>query len=184
MSLDFTRGRKPRKPMTRWQRRLILVALTLTAVIYYMLSAVTIVLNGTTSLPHSGYLMITWPKVMTPGIYVAFDAPSEIAGAFDDLVFVKRVVGLPGDEVKSTEDTVCVNGDCRTLLPDMQTAGYTALQSHIIEPQQYVAFGDTDDSLDSRYAAIGAIEPPQIVAVGYPIKIPHWKEVGAWLGTH
>ena len=182
MSLDFTRA-KARPKLKRWQLWFLGIGLTLSAVVFYLLSATTIVLNGTSSLPHSGYFMVTWPQILRPGIYVAFEAPDEIAAAFDDLVFVKRVAAMPGDEVLSSPSRVCVNGECRDLLPEMIDAGYLPLHSHVVPPGKVVAFGEAVDSLDSRYAAIGDVDASTIVAVGYPIRIPHWKEIGAWLGT-
>ena len=182
MSLGF-RNAKVKPKLKRWQVWLLGIGLTLSTFIFYLLSATTIVLNGTSSLPHSGYFMVTWPQILRPGIYVAFEAPDEIATAFDDLVFVKRVAAMPGDVVLSSPDRVCVNGECRDLLPEMIEAGYLSLHSHVVPPGKVVAFGEAVDSLDSRYAAIGDVDRANIVAVGYPIRIPHWKEIGQWLGT-
>lgn len=185
MTLDFTKGRKQssRPPLSKRQKWFLWCGLTFATVTFYFLSSVTVVINGTTSLPHTGYVMVTWPQIMREGVYVAFDAPDEFAEAFDNLVFVKRVVGLPGDTVEGTETQVCVRQECRQLQAEMIAAGYSALESHVIPDGKVVAFGEASDSLDSRYAAIGSVDARNIVAVGYPIKLPHWKELGSWLGT-
>lgn len=185
MNLDFTKGRKNpvRAPLSKWQKRLLIGGLTFAALTFYALSAVTVVINGTTSLPHTGYVMVTWPQIMREGVYVAFEAPEDFAEVFDNLVFVKRVVGLPGDAVEGTATQVCVKDQCRRLQPEMIAAGYMALQPHIIPAGKVVAFGEASDSLDSRYAAIGDVDARNIVAVGYPINLPHWKDLGSWLGT-
>lgn len=184
MNLDFTTNkRQTRPPLRKWQRRLLLCGVTLALLTFYALSAVTVVINGTTSLPHTGYVMVTWPQIIREGVYVAFEAPDDFAEAFEDLVFVKRVVGLPGDAVEGTSTRVCVKDECRALQPEMIAAGYIALKPHVIPPGKVVAFGEAGDSLDSRYAAFGDVDARNIVAVGYPIKLPHWKELGSWLGT-
>lgn len=183
MSLDLTRPAKDRRPLTKPQKWVLGLMLAVMALVFYLLSAVTIVINGTTSLPHTAYVMVTWPKIIRPGIYAAFEAPMEIAGAFDNLAFVKRVVGMSGDEVRGGSTRVCVNHVCRDLQPAMIEAGYGPLPSQAIPPETVVVFGDTTDSLDSRYGAIGTIAESDVLAVGYPIRLPHWKELGSWLGT-
>ncbi len=183
MTLDFTKGKKTRQPLKRWHWIAITFVALLSVCVFYMLSATRVVVNGTTSLPHNGYLMVTWPKMVRIDSYVAFDAPDEISDKFEHLVFIKRVVGVPGDLVTSNDGRVCVNAECRTLLPEMAANGYAALPAHVLPAGQFAAFGDASDSLDSRYAAIGTVKRSQIVAVGYPISMPHWKELGTWLGT-
>lgn len=185
MTLDFTKRRKTVKkpPMTRWQRRSLIGLFTLAAFVVYSLTATTVVLNGTTSLPHNGYLMVTWPKVIRRGSFIAFDAPPEFAAAFDNMVFVKEVVGVAGDQVETSDAGVCVNDTCRRPQLNMQAGGYGPLEPHVIPTGKVVAFGEAPNSLDSRYAAIGDIDISRILAVGYPIPIPHWKELGTWLGT-
>ncbi|MDG1430022.1 MAG: hypothetical protein P8Q23_00510, partial [Paracoccaceae bacterium] len=42
---------------------------------FYTLSAGTLVINGTSSLPHSGYVMLRWPIVPLKGSYIAFRTP-------------------------------------------------------------------------------------------------------------
>lgn len=185
MTLDFTKGRKKvtRPPLTKWQNRFLIAGVTFAALAFYGLSAITIVINGTTSLPHTGYVMVTWPQIVREGVYVAFKAPDDFAEAFQDLVFIKQIVGLPGDAVEGTASQVCVKSECRQLQPKMIAAGYTALPTHVVPDGKVVAFGHTSDSLDSRYAAIGDVDTRDIVAVGYPVNLPHWKELGSWLGT-
>ena len=52
-----------------------------------------------------------------------------------------------------------------------------------VVPEHHVlVFGDSQDSLDSRYEIVGPVPVAAIEAVGWPLRIPHWKEIAAWLG--
>lgn len=141
-----------------------------------------VVWNGTNSLPHNGYFMVNANKYVPKGSFVAFNPPKKIKQKYPGVAFVKRVVGGPGDEIKTDGVRVCVNDECRYLQEELVTAGYPPLQSGIIPENRYVVFGDSPDSLDSRYDFIGLLPQGEIIATGYPIPIPNWKEVRKWFG--
>ncbi|MDG1736561.1 MAG: S26 family signal peptidase [Paracoccaceae bacterium] len=147
---------------------------------FYALSAGRLVLNGTRSLPHTGYLMVSWPILPLRGSYVAFPSPHAVDARFQDFPFVKQIVGLPGDMIISSDAQVCVAGTCRTLLPKLAEKGLKPLSEGVVEADELVVFGDAPDSLDSRYALIGTVARSDILAVGYPVPIPHWTEWNAW----
>ncbi|MDG1738684.1 MAG: S26 family signal peptidase [Paracoccaceae bacterium] len=147
---------------------------------FYTLSAGTLVINGTSSLPHSGYVMLRWPIVPLKGSYIAFRTPVAVDDRFQNFPFVKRVAGRPGDKITSTDTRVCIADDCRSLLGDLTAKGLRSLPSGKIGDDQYVVFGDAPDSLDSRYALIGTVAKSDILAVGFPVPIPHWTELHAW----
>jgi type IV secretory pathway protease TraF len=147
---------------------------------FYTLSAGTLVINGTSSLPHSGYFMLRWPIVPLKGSYVAFRTPEAVDDRFQNFPFVKRIAGRPGDEITSTDTRVCVAGDCKSLLGDLTDKGLRPLPSGKIGDGQFAVFGDAPDSLDSRYALIGTIAKSDILAVGFPVPIPHWTELSTW----
>lgn len=152
----------------------------LTASVFGSLALGDVVLNGSDSLPHNGYFMYRTTAFVPRGSYVHFPAPDDVAEQYRSLSFVKRVAGVAGDHVESSETQVCINDACRDLLPMMVTKGYAPLSSGPI-PDGFVAvFGDADNSLDSRYATIGLISRDTINAVGFPIAIPHWKDLLAW----
>jgi len=146
----------------------------------YCLAFGSVVINGTTSLPHNGYFMLRWPLLITSGSYVAFEAPDVVGERFQAYSFVKRVVGVPGDTVQVSGNQVCVNEDCRTLQESLLEKGIEPIAAMTLKAGQYLVFGDAPDSLDSRYALIGAIPHEKIEAVGFPIPFPHWKEIKAW----
>lgn len=163
-------------------RKILTVGLlgSLVLIGFYVLSCGRLVLNGTNSLPHAGYFMVRWPILPLRGSYVAFRAPEAVDTRFQSFPFVKRIVGLPGDLITSMGEEVCVEGSCRTLLPKLVDHGFAPLSEGILGKDHYVVFGDAPDSLDSRYALIGTVAKSNILAVGYPVPIPHWTEWHAW----
>ncbi len=174
-------GDVPRPAIALWRKVLAGVVGVITLVGFYLLSAGTLVLNGTTSLPHNGYAMLSWPIMPWKDGYVAFEAPAVVDARFSGLTFIKRVAGVPGDEIVWRDGAVCVDQDCRDLLPSLAEKGFTGLPEGRVPDNMYVVFGDAPDSLDSRYAVVGLISKEDITAVGLPAAVPHWKEVQAWL---
>lgn len=170
--------------MNRWRYYLAGGLAAISCAGLYGMAFGTVVLNGTTSLPHNGYFMVRWPTLPVKGAYVAFTAPEAVREDLRHFSFVKRIVGVPGDEVSSTENEVCVRGVCRKLLPKLLNQGFKPLSPRILQDGEIVVFGDSDDSLDSRYAVIGTIENDRIEAIGFPVAIPHWKELQAWLSEN
>ena len=146
----------------------------------YGLAFGTVVLNGTSSLPDNAYFMLRWPKIVLEGSYIAFKSPDAVDERFREFDFIKRVAGVPGDEVITTGNRVCVNQRCRSLQASLVARGFAPTQSTVLERDQFMAFADSEDSLDSRYAVIGPIRFETIEAVGFPIPFPHWKEIKAW----
>ncbi len=157
------------------------VSAVLLVVGYFIAVNTSVVLNGTTSLPHNGYLMLRQPLILAHGNYVAFNTPEVVKSQFEGVAFVKRLVGKPGDVVSSTKDEVCVNGECRKLEPDLVKRGLASLPSGVVAEGEYVVFGDSADSLDSRYEIIGTVKKTDIQAAGFAIGIPHWKEIKKWM---
>lgn len=147
---------------------------------FYTLTAGRLVLNGTSSLPHTGYLMVSWPILPLRGSYVAFRSPEVVDARFQSFPFVKRIVGVPGDVITSTDAQVCVAGECRVLLQNLTEQGLKPLAEGTVVADEFVVFGDAPDSLDSRYALIGTAARSDILAVGYPVPIPHWTEWTTW----
>ena len=141
-----------------------------------------VVLNGSESLPHHGYFMVTWPKIFWRGCYVAFEPPEDISDRFQGLFFVKEVVGLPGDSFENTSDSVCVMGACRKTVTEDGAPVAPLLSSGSVPDASLFVLGETAESLDSRYEVVGAIDRDDVVAVGIPIPLLHWKELQKWLG--
>lgn len=163
----------------RW--RLGAVLLVLAGLLFFAVTSTRLVMNGSHSLPHNGYLMFSWPLIITRNSYVAAQVPAAYAEDLEGLVFVKRIVGLPGDILRHEDGALCVRTEC---FPAAQTGGapFDALTAEGPIPAGfYAAFADAPDSLDSRYASVGLFARADILAAGWPIPIPHWMEVKAWL---
>lgn len=161
---------------------LIGTGLLIVAVGFYALATVRITLNGSSSLPHNGYLMVTWPKVLWHGAYVAIKPPSAFKETFEGVYFVKEVRGLAGDVIRHRNgNDICVSGECYALLENRADILRDPVSPGEIPQGQFAAFGSAPDSLDSRYSVVGLFLREDIVAVGVPLRIPHWKEIKAWL---
>ena len=85
---------------------------------------------------------------------------------FDGQVYLKRVVGLPGEWVRLEPDWVVVNGGPlhEPYLVDTRIPGEFVGSDWYLGPEDYLVLGDTrSDSLDSRRfgpVGIGQIEGP------------------------
>lgn len=168
--------------MPRSRLVVILPALLICAMGYYGLAFGRIVLNGTTSLRGNAYAMVTWPLILRPGVIVATALPEVLRDRFGDhgLYLTKRIVGVAGDPVQQTGTTLCIKATCvEGLTKDGQLV--TPLWKGDTVPQGMIAlFGDSPDSLDSRYAIIGPRPVTDVIAAGIEIPFPHWTELQEW----
>ncbi|OUS06297.1 hypothetical protein A9Q96_09995 [Rhodobacterales bacterium 52_120_T64] len=169
---------------SRNKTSLICAGLLIVIVGFYALATVRITLNGSSSLPHNGYLMVTWPKVLWHGAYVAIKPPSAFKEIFEGVYFVKEVRGLDGDIIRhGPGDKVCVSNACYALLENRADILREPVDAGEIPQGKFAAFGTAPDSLDSRYSVVGLFARENVVAVGVPLRIPHWKEIKAWIGS-
>ncbi|QEP30430.1 S26 family signal peptidase [Pukyongiella litopenaei] len=151
---------------------------------YYLLAFGRLTVNATDSLPDHAYAMVTWPRLPWRGAVVAIDLPEVLAEKLegDRIYLTKRVAGLAGDPVvQRRDDRLCIATRCveaqrrdgALLLPLWDAAEVPAGSIAVL--------GDSPDSLDSRYAVIGAIPHTAIRAVGIAIPFPHWTTLAEWL---
>lgn len=150
---------------------------------YYVLAFGRLAMNATDSLPDNAFAMVTWPKVLKRGAIVAVEVPEAIGQHFagQDVFLTKRIVGLAGDPITVEGNQICVAQTCvQGNLKDGQLV--SPLWTASVVPQGTIAiFGESKDSLDSRYDIIGAIPIETIEAVGFAIPFPHWKKLAEWL---
>jgi conjugal transfer pilin signal peptidase TrbI len=126
--------------------------------------------NLSESLSDWGYLVDTENTAPARGDYVQF-FPVRNRFYPSNTPFVKRVAGVPGDEVRLVGRDVFVAGhlvgrakpfarDGRPLTPTAQG---------IIPAGRYFVVGDHVDSYDSRYADIGWVGRDRIRGVARPV---------------
>lgn len=97
------------------------------------------------------------------GDVVIFDSSLTDTDGKEKLL-IKRVIGLPGEEIDIIEEKVFVNGVMldETYTMDGTTYGYVT--DLIVPEDQYFCLGDNRDvSIDSRDPAVGCVDKEQLV---------------------
>ncbi|WP_052248835.1 S26 family signal peptidase [Leisingera sp. ANG-Vp] len=165
--------------MRRSKLLLILPAIVVAAAGYYTLACGRLVVNATSSLKGNAYAMVTWPLILRPGAIVAVEMPEVLKGKLSghELYLTKRIAGVAGDPVQRLGNSICINDTCvEGQLKD--GAPVAPLWDGEVVPEGTIAvFGDSPDSLDSRYAVIGPRPVAEVVAAGFEIPFPHWTEI-------
>jgi signal peptidase I len=91
---------------------------------------------------------------------VAFAAPED-----EEKIYIKRIVGLPGERIRIEDGALYVNGVLTHFLPDgerIKTAGLAESEIEL-ESDEYFVLGDnTDTSEDSRFSNVGNVKRDQI----------------------
>lgn len=169
--------------MRRSKAKYFVLSLMLLFTGYYFMAAGRIGVNATDSMNANGFVMVTWPKPIWHGAIVATLLPNVLAARFEgkDLLLTKRVVGVSGDPVHSTPMELCVRDVCAKGLEKDGQVVAPIWQGTEVPEGTILVFGESPDSLDSRYAAIGPIPVDHVQAVGVEIPFPHWTKLAEWL---
>lgn len=170
--------------MTRRAKWMLVIAAAVFVVpVYYVLAFGRLMMNATDSMSAHAFALFTWPKVLTPGLVAAVEMPAALAAKFpgDNLYLAKRIVGIAGDEIMHRDGTLCVRGECFAPFEREGAAVAALWQAQMVPDRQIAIFGESADSLDSRYEIIGGIPVENVIAVGVPIPFPHWSDLQAWL---
>ncbi len=124
-------------------------------------------INMTPSLPNWGFFT---DKSQTPkrGDYVKF-TPYE--NEFYDGDFVKRLVGMPGDQIENRDNQIYLSGELIGFAKSISLDGkkLTPISTQIIPDGYVFVTSDHKDSFDSRYEEVGLIPLYKLQGVSYPI---------------
>jgi len=148
----------------------------------HVMDQVDIVLNASDSLPDNAYVMWQQPVLLSYGAIVGAEMPDVLAEKFEGHLYVKRIGGMPGDEITVAADgTACVNGACYEPVMRSGVNLLDPVQPQIIPEGHYAVFGEAEDSLDSRYEPIGLVPKEDLKGRGWPMPwLPEWKVLAEW----
>lgn len=120
---------------------------------------------------------------LIPNYYRLPDRGEVVVFEYNGENLIKRVIGLPGDEIDLVEGKVYINGEevdetayIRTLNSTREYVGSEVEFPYIVPENQYFMMGDNrEGSADSRI--FGAISKEKLLAIG-ALKIYPLQEIG------
>lgn len=95
-----------------------------------------------------------------------------------ETVYIKRVIGLPGETVQIKERKVYINGELLAddvITQDILTAGLAAEQIQLGKGEFFVLGDNRNNSEDSRFAGVGIVESSDIFGKVWLITSPASK---------
>lgn len=82
----------------------------------------------------------------------------------NDKLLIKRIIGMPGEELDIIDEKVYINGIMLDETYTMDGTTYGDIQDLIIPEGEYFCMGDNRDvSIDSRDPAVGCVDEEQLV---------------------
>ncbi len=86
-------------------------------------------------------------------------------------IFIKKVAGLPGDQIKVVRNTVWVAGQQIGVARVTNSRGLKLhpIASGTLANQRYFVMAPHPDSLDSRYAEVGTVHQSAILGRAYAL---------------
>ncbi len=164
--------------LTRLKRPLLLAALVSLPLVYAPIARFSdnhaLLINASLSLPHWAF-WLTKNGTIERGSLVFFEPPASslIVQHFGEkpLIFGKRALGFPGDEVRHVGSEVFINHRRIARTKPRSRLGLELLSGPegIIPENCYYVGTDHIDGFDSRYAAIGWVCIGQIIGTGKAI---------------
>lgn len=125
-----------------------------------------ILINTSTSLPHTFYITNPKQAPVKRGDYIAFNHPAS------PQLIVKRVIGIEGDDILKTAQSVYIKGCERKLfLKEKRSDGsvLTAVNANVVPEKTFFVAGSHHGSFDSRYQEFGLIPLAQVRGQVWPI---------------
>jgi len=111
------------------------------------------------------------------GDVVVFDSSLTDEGGKEKLL-IKRIIGLPGEEIDIIEEKVFINGVMLEESYTMDGTTYGNVEDLIVPEGEYFCMGDNRDvSIDSRDPAVGCVEKEQMVGKVF-LKLYPFREMG------
>ena len=146
----------------------------------YVLDQFNLIMNASQSLDEPAFVVFEHPILLRRGAVIAAEMPEVLQDRFGEFQFVKRIGGLPGDEITINADgSPCVNDQC---YPPWIKDGHPVaarIAPGVIPDGHYAVFGTSPDSLDSRYSVIGLISEDRLIGRGWPLPVmADFREAG------
>ena len=146
----------------------------------FVLDQFNIIMNASKSLDEPAFIVFEHPIWLRRGAVVAAQMPPVLQEKFGEYQYVKRIGGLPGDEITLDADgNPCVANQCYPLWTKDGDPVAPVIATGVIPEGHYALFGTSADSLDSRYGVIGLIAADQLIGRGWPLPMmADFREVG------
>ncbi len=105
---------------------------------------------------------------------IAFSNSQDASGT----VYVKRVIGLPGEMVQIKDKRVYIDGELLeddVITTEILTAGLASTQIQLNKGEYFVLGDNRNNSEDSRFAGIGIVDESEIIGEVWLITSPAHK---------
>ncbi|MGB0906888.1 MAG: S26 family signal peptidase [Maricaulaceae bacterium] len=169
MTLTLLHDKRTRLKAGHGKKLLIMAVLFLAAFLLFQLNPYRLKLTKTQSVDYSVFLLTDSDgSRIERDQYIAILAPNNPSAGVE---YVKQVVGLPGDEIKTQGRDVYVNGVLRGKAKTHSLKGreLEMISAGIIPEGFIYVFADHKDSYDSRYKEIGLVPLKLVTASARPV---------------
>lgn len=151
----------------------IVIAVALAAIVLFFIRPTIVKQSSMEDTLHENDYMIMYRQAYrshTPerGDIIIFQSELYDEDSGDDKLLIKRVIGLPGEEISIVDNQLYINGEA--YIEDYLKDGYTPAfeiplegQTYTVPDDHYFVMGDNRvGSIDSRYHEVGCVKSEQI----------------------
>ena len=120
--------------------------------------------NETDSLPDAFFIVALGQHVPQRGELLPFRIGASVRHYPTGMIFIKQVVGMPGDALVWQGDTAYVGGQRVGVARSHTPSGDVLVRTPavVIPPEHYFVATEHPDSYDSRYQDVGLVSAAQI----------------------